>query len=145
MIQELQENQILMKSLYTQYIEPVCSRHGLTRTELDILLFLANNPKFDTASDIIEMRHLAKSHVSTSVKALEKRNFLRKIYAPANRKTAHLSLCDAALPAVRDGQTAQQDFFAAIFDGFSSEDHELLSKLLKRISQNVRAHSAPVR
>ena len=145
MIQELQENQILMKSLYTQYIEPVCSRHGLTRTELDILLFLATNPKFDTASDIVEMRHLAKSHVSTSVKALEKRNFLRKIYAPANRKTAHLSLCAAALPAVRDGQTAQQDFFAAIFDGFSSEDHELLSKLLKRISQNVRAHSAPVR
>ena len=145
MIQELQENQILMKSLYTQYIEPVCSRHGLTRTELDILLFLANNPKFDTASDIVEMRHLAKSHVSTSVKALEKRNFLRKIYAPANRKTAHLSLCAAALPAVRDGQTAQQDFFAAIFDGFSSEDHELLSKLLKRISQNVRAQSAPVR
>lgn len=145
MIQELQENQILMKSLYTQYMEPVCSRHGLTRTELDILLFLANNPKFDTASDIVEMRHLAKSHVSTSVKALEKRNFLRKIYAPANRKTAHLSLCDSALPAVRDGQTAQQDFFAAIFDGFSSEDHELLSKLLKRISQNVRAHSAPVR
>ena len=61
MIQELQENQILVPNpLYTQYIESVCSRHGLTRTELDILLFLANNPKFDTASDIVEMRHLSQ-------------------------------------------------------------------------------------
>ena len=35
------------KALYSVCMEPVCREHGITRTELDILLFLANNPKYE--------------------------------------------------------------------------------------------------
>ena len=59
--------------------------------ELDILLFLANNPSFDTATDIIEVRYLSKSQVSFSIKLLEQWGYLRKEYLGCNRKTAHLS------------------------------------------------------
>ena len=32
-----------------------------------ILLFLANNPEYDTASEIVRVRQLTKSHVSASI------------------------------------------------------------------------------
>ena len=56
-----------MGKLYTRMELEVCARHGLTRLETDILLFLANNPAYDTAKDIVEVRMIAKSHVSASI------------------------------------------------------------------------------
>ena len=48
--------------LYDELLEPVYEKHSLTKSELDILLFLANNPEYDRAADIIEVRKVAKSH-----------------------------------------------------------------------------------
>lgn len=137
---EFWENQSLFKNLYSQCIESVCEQHGLTRMEFDILLFLANNPQFDTASDIIEIRHLTKSHVSTSIKSLEQRGYLVKSYTPSNRKTAHLTLCPLAAPAVSAGKAAQEKFVSIIFDGFSPEDRTNLQQFFSRIASNIHAH-----
>ena len=68
-----------IKKLYTVSLEPVCKQYDLTRMELDILLFLANNPQYDSAKDIIERRKLTKSHVSTSIKSLTKNNYLKPV------------------------------------------------------------------
>ena len=85
-----------IKKLYTVSLEPVCKQYDLTRMELDILLFLANNPQYDSAKDIIERRKLTKSHVSTSIKSLTKNNYLKPVYLPNNKKTVHLKLLNSA-------------------------------------------------
>ena len=48
------EQQNAVKTLYSEFVSPVCAKYGLTRIELDILLFLANNTRYDTATDIVE-------------------------------------------------------------------------------------------
>ena len=58
------EHQNAVKSVYAKCVGKICETHAITRMELDILLFLANNPCFDTATDIVENRFLSKSHVS---------------------------------------------------------------------------------
>ena len=67
------EQQNAVKTLYSEFVSPVCAKYGLTRIELDILLFLANNTRYDTATDIVEVRFLAKSQVSAAIKNLEAR------------------------------------------------------------------------
>lgn len=67
------EQQNAVKTLYSEFVSPVCAKYGLTRIELDILLFLANNTHYDTATDIVEVRFLAKSQVSAAIKNLEAR------------------------------------------------------------------------
>ena len=49
------EQQNAVKTLYSEFVSPVCAKYGLTRIELDILLFLANNTRYDTATDIVEV------------------------------------------------------------------------------------------
>ena len=56
-----------LRKLYGQLFAPLLERLGLTQLEMDILLFLANHPWKDTARDIVELRYLAKSHVSSGV------------------------------------------------------------------------------
>lgn len=87
------EHQNAIKALYSKCVAGVCTKHGITRMELDILLFLVNNPCYDTATDMIETRFVSKSQVSVSIKLLEKRGYLRKEYVKDNRKTAHLKVC----------------------------------------------------
>ena len=58
-----------MKRLYEKQFEDICQRYQLTQNEIDILVFLANNPSFDTASDIVEVRMIAKSYISKSAGA----------------------------------------------------------------------------
>ena len=62
------EDQKIVTSFYSQCVKPVCEKYGLTRMEFDILMFLSNNPEYNTASDIVRIRLLTKSHVSISLK-----------------------------------------------------------------------------
>lgn len=136
----LWEHQNAIKTTYARCVEKTCEIHGITRMELDILLFLANNPCFDTATDIVENRYLAKSHVSSSVKLLETRGYLRRQYTQGNRKTAHLKITDAAAKIVRDGQAAQRQFVSIVMKGFTSEEINSMRAYNERIFENINAY-----
>ena len=56
--------------LYSKMIMEVADKYSMNKVEVDILLFLNNNPKYDTAKDIVELRGIAKSYVSKSVDKL---------------------------------------------------------------------------
>lgn len=131
------EHQNAIKTLYSKCVADVCTRHNITRMELDILLFLANNPCFDTATDIVEIRYLSKSQVSTSIKLLEGRGYVRKEYARDNRKTAHLKICDKASQVIDDGRTAQEDFLSAMLHGFTREEVEHMKNCFHRMWENI--------
>lgn len=96
------------RDFYTGLIDPVCKKYGLTQMEFNILLFLANNPEFDTAAQITKKRAFTKSHVSMSVRSLEERGLLTGEYYGADRRTIHLKLTDAAAPMVSDGKNVQK-------------------------------------
>ena len=126
-----------MRSLYSAQLDAVGRECGLARVELDILLFLANNPQFDTATDIVERRCISKAHVSQSVKSLEQRGYLERRYVGDNRRTIHLRLLEGAQAAVDAGRQAQTRCFASLLEGFGEDEVEQLRSFLGRISDNA--------
>lgn len=131
------EHQNAIKTLYSKCVEDICVMHGVNRMELDILLFLANNPCFDTATDIVEIRYLSKSQVSSCVKSLEKRGYIRREYTENNRKTAHLQICETAGAVVADGQRAQERFVSILLQGLSEEEKECMRHCFAHIWGNI--------
>lgn len=125
------------RKLYGLLFLPLLEQHKLTQLEADILLFLANNPEYDTARDIVEIRHLAKSHVSVGIDALAERGLLERFLLNGNRKTIHLRLTPAASPIIDQGRAIQQQYAGLLFSGFSREERETLFRLLERVSENV--------
>ena len=55
---------------YGAVCRPLCLELGLAQTAFDILLFLANNPTYKTARDIVEVRHIKANLVSIHVDRL---------------------------------------------------------------------------
>ena len=135
---EFRNSTFLIKRLYDQAMEPLTDQYQVTRMELDVLLFLANNPQLDTATDLVNQRSLTKSHVSSSVASLVKRGCLERVYQQDNRKVAHLKLLAPAEEIVEAGQRAQQHFFASILRNFTSEELAWMDRIFKKIESNAR-------
>ena len=122
---------------YSKCLEPVCKRWELTSKELDVLLFLHNNPQFDRAADIVDRRGIAKSHVSLSVKDLECRGLLVRHYAPADRRTAHLELTEQGRVIAGEGCEAQQRFFSALYAGVTEAEFALWRGITRKVCGNL--------
>ena len=125
------------KKRYALRLEPLCRKYDLTRNELDVMLFLANNPGFDRAADIVAMRGIAKSHVSLSVGNLEKRGLLVRSFEESDRRAAHLTLTEPALTIAGEGRELQQRFFHQLFGGLTREELELWGSVLEKICKNI--------
>ena len=70
------ERQKSLTAFYEACTKPVRDAYDLTQMQFNILMFLHNNPQFDTAGDLVKTRHLTKSHVSTALKELEARGWI---------------------------------------------------------------------
>ncbi len=105
--------------------------------EYDILMFLHNNPQYDTATDITKIRRLTKSHVSMALKNLEKRGLLQSFYAADNKKNRHLRIMPPAADIVTAGEAAQQRFGRRLFQNFSEDEIAGCKKMFARMCQNA--------
>lgn len=127
-----------LRSLYNGCMEPICDKYGITMTEFDILLFLGNNPKFDTAADISEIRCIVKSRVSISLQSLEAGGYIRKETEQEDKRRIKLTLTDKAGKVVREGRKKQLEFVGMLTEGLSPEDVRQLSSYTKRWSRTSK-------
>lgn len=125
------------KKLYNQMFRKPAGKYELTQIEIDILLFLHNNPSFNTAKDIVALRGLAKSNVSNALDNLRKRGYLASETDPENRKLVRLTLLEEAGEAVRELKDCQKQFQEIIYDGFTGEELTLLRSLQEKCNLNV--------
>ncbi len=123
--------------LYRQMFSPLLETYHLTQMEMDILLFLTNNPEYDTAADIVNVRHLAKSHVSSSVEKLVQKGYLARFFHPGDRKRIHLKCLPAAQEVIQAGKQTQHLFFTLLFQNISRQDIQTLFDTLRTLNQNV--------
>ena len=123
---------------YARLLDPICKKWDLTRNELDVLLFLANNPEYDRAVDIVNNRGLSKSHVSLSINSLESRGLLIRTEDPNDRRTVHLMLTDASREITAQGQMAQRRFFSYLHQGVTQEQIQLMVEFAQRVSENIK-------
>ena len=132
------EHIFMGQSLYESYVMPVCKTYGLTYMEFTVLMFLQNNPKYDTAAQLVKIRRLSKSHVSISVRGLIEKDLLAGIYYPGNQKTLHLHLTEKANSIIEAGIKAQRAFGAMLVRGFSQEEVEQLQYLTDKLHDNMK-------
>ena len=83
-------------SYYEFLSSQVCDRYALTQMEYDILMFLHNNPRHNTAAEIVKVRKSTKSHVSASLKELESKGLVERIQSENNKKHIEIFLLDKA-------------------------------------------------
>ncbi|MGN0275874.1 MAG: MarR family winged helix-turn-helix transcriptional regulator [Hominisplanchenecus sp.] len=126
--------------VYQDLFSEVLRRYQLTQMEMDILLFLANNPEYDTASEIVRVRQLTKSHVSASIEQLVQKGLLSRNHDRDNRRVIHLALLPEAETIVEDGRRCQREFTELLSFGIEAEKLETAEKVMEQMMENMKSY-----
>ena len=125
------------EKLYEKVVSEVCKKYEITYMEFNIIMFLHNNPKFDTATEIIKYRHLAKSHVSTSIKSCSEKKLLTTQFLNDDKKTIHLKLTNEGEIIAKDGLKYQKRYIKMLTENFTDDEVNLLQDFLIRVDENI--------
>ncbi|MDO4491870.1 MAG: MarR family winged helix-turn-helix transcriptional regulator [Lachnospiraceae bacterium] len=120
---------------YDIHRKKIMGSFQLTAVEVDVLLFLANNPMFNTSSDIIRLRKIAKSHVSLAVNGLVEKGYLTRNTDEKNKKLIRLEPTPAAQEVIAFGRVQQAQFARVIEKGIREEDKPVLRETMIRITE----------
>lgn len=115
----------------------VCKAWNVPEVSLDILLFLANNPEYTTARDIVEVRSIKANLVSQHVDRMVREGYLCRKEVQGDRRKRDLSLTEKAMPIVEAGRRMQTDFFETLFYGVSEGEKQAFFETMDRMSRNM--------
>ena len=115
----------------------VCKAWNVPEVSLDILLFLANNPEYTTARDIVEVRSIKANLVSQHVDRMVREGYLCRKEVQGDRRKRDLSLTEKATPIVEAGRKMQTDFFETLFHGVSEGEKQAFFETMDIMSRNM--------
>ena len=122
---------------YSAVCKPLCQELGLPQTAFDILLFLANNPTYKTASDIVEVRHIKANLVSVNVDKLVHEGLLTRRPVPNDRRKTELLCTEKARPVIERGRAVQNAFFARLLTNTDEPTREAFFRTMEIIGKNL--------
>ena len=122
---------------YGAACRPLCQELGLPQTAFDILMFLANNPGYKTASDIVEVRHIKANLVSVNVDKLVQEGLLERRPVPGDRRKTELLCTEKAQPIIERGHALQEAFVQSLVAGIDETQMQLFCKTIGQMSRNL--------
>ena len=97
-----------MSLAYSATCKALCRELKLPQTAFDILMFLANNPDYKTASDIVEVRKIKANLVSVNVEKLVQDGYLERKAVEGDRRKVELICTKKAEPVIENGKNCSR-------------------------------------
>lgn len=123
---------------YNARCKPLCQEIGMPQTAFDILMFLANNPEFDTARDIVECRYIKANLVSVNVESLVREGYLTREKSHGDRRKIRLVCTEKAGPVVERGRQLQSQFAREMFKNVDERQKEDFFQVLHILESNMK-------
>ena len=126
------------KKIYEKQYDQILRSYGLTKLEIEVLLFLENSKPCDTARDIVGSRLFAKSHVSKAITALIDDGYVLGNPDEQDRRYIHLKLSDNAKQVVKEAKEIRNNIIGILFQGVSLEEKKIMESVAKKIANNIK-------
>ena len=136
-IQEMNGHARKIGLSYEKALFPLAKETDMPHTAISILLFIANNPGFATASYICDMRGLKRPVVSAHVESLVQGGYIERRAVPGDRRKDALVCTEKAVKIVELGRARQIHFANAVLEGISEEDRSVMERCFLRMNANI--------
>lgn len=122
---------------YNSLFDELLKEYQMTQVEIDVLAFLANNPEYNHAQDIVNVRGISKGHVSLAIEKLVKRGLVTRNPDPVNRRWNILCVEKKADELVKKIQNIQHTFDEQAYQNISQEDIVKYHEILQQVYHNL--------
>lgn len=130
-----------LSKAYNETCKPLCHELNIPQTAFDILLFLANNPEYKTARDIVEVRKIKANLVSVNVDKLVNEGYLKRKSVEGDRRKIHLICTEKSREIIKKGQALQQSFIEKLFSGMDEETRKVFQQGMLQMEKNIEKMS----
>lgn len=122
---------------YNAMCKPLCKELELSQTAFDILMFLGNNPNYNTAGEIVEIRRIKANLVSVNVERLVREGYLLRKQVEGDRRKTGLICTDKAKPIIERGRKLQKAFTERMFLNMDDDLRKAFSETTDIIEKNL--------
>ena len=102
-------------------------------------MFLANNPGYQTASDVVEVRKLKANLVSVNIDRLVQEGYLVREADPGDRRRTLLRCAEKACPIIEQGRALQEEFGASLLEHTNEAQRKAFFETMDIINENLDA------
>lgn len=122
---------------YNAECKALCRELHLPQTAFDILMFLANNPEYNTARDIVNVRKIKANLVSVNISRLVEEGYLAKEAIASDHRKTLLVCTKKAVPIIEKGRLLQDAFFQKLFLHTTKKERETFFHIMRTMEQNL--------
>lgn len=122
--------------LHRLRVQNLLADTGVWGSQIPILLHVERNPGC-TQTDIAEHLGVSSPSIATSIKRLQKSGMLEKRADEADMRRNHIELTERGHCTVARGRACYDQVVGQMLRGFSDNELESLSFLLKRLEENL--------
>lgn len=128
---------IKISQAYSKMCKPLCREMKIPQTAFDILMFLANNPKYKTAGEIVEIRKLKANLVSVNVDKLVNEGYIIREAVESDRRKTKLVCTEKAKPIIEKGRALQENFIELFFKNTDEKARKTFFETVEIMSRNL--------
>ena len=110
---------------------------SFTPNEIDVIMFLVNNPTLDTARDISHYKNRSKALVCRSVESLVQRGMIVKKIDKHDRRNIHLCLTDKTIKIAERIKDCRKNFFKQLTTELSPEQIKIFQEVILKMLDNI--------
>lgn len=126
-----------ISNIYSALSLPICRKYGINQTCFDIILFCANNPEYNTARDICDVRGIKSGIVSVAVESLINNGFLESNCDTSDRRINRLIPTSKSKELIEDGRRMQLYFTESLSNGITNGEFEIMRNITDKIESNI--------
>lgn len=127
-----------IKDEYDKKIEEAAFEIALTKPEADLLLFLSNNPSYNTARDAVVYRGFSKAYVSKALNSLYKKNYISLKQDVVDKRYQHIFINENIINKVKILQNTQEKVFKEHTKNITEEEKKLFIEIINKMFKNKK-------
>lgn len=127
-----------IKKLLERSCEKEMAGCGLRQVELEILCYISDTRRGDTAREILRDWHLSKAHISKSVDNLRRTDCITLSEDAGDHRCLHIRPTPKGLTLVAQYDALRDAFFKDIFSGLTDEERMYTGRAVQKIQKNLR-------
>ncbi|MGI6014091.1 MAG: MarR family winged helix-turn-helix transcriptional regulator [Oscillospiraceae bacterium] len=134
---EVMMSGVQLKKLIEKKSEFLHQKYDLRPVEMEILMLLYQANCGDTATDIMNCKHISKAHVSKSIDNLKARALICLHTDKHDHRVIHIELLNRAETVIQEIRGVYDECKRIVFQNISEDEISCMTAVLQKISLNI--------
>ena len=126
-----------VNKVYRKLCYQSVEEYHFTPNEIEVMMFLSNNPGMDSASDIAYYKNISKGLGAKSVESLYNKGFIKTEKDTKDRRLIHLILTEQSADVVKRLQSCKKEFIRQLQEGVTEEDLAAMDRATAIMNKNL--------